>query len=80
MIHITAATTTNLPQAAGVKITVNAALTGTITLTDANGTQAIITNPGVGNSFNYFGLSGLSNIVTSATCDLTVSILNMTRA
>lgn len=80
MIHITTATTTNLPPSAGLKVTVNAAYTGTITVSDTNGVQAIITNPAVGASFNYFGFVGPTNIVTSAIGDITVSILSAARA
>lgn len=75
-VRITAATTTTLVQTNGLFIQVNAALTGTITVTDATGTLAVITNPGVGNGFRYFGVTGIPTIVTSATCDITVSYLS----
>lgn len=60
----------------GMLITVNSALTGTITVADNKGTEAIITNPGVGAAFRYYGLIGTVTVNPSAACDLQVSILN----
>lgn len=72
--------------AKGVQVTVNAALTGTIAVTTAGSvpdgtasqTIATITNPTVGNSFRYGGLSkqGAISVNPSTTCDITVTILN----
>lgn len=62
--------------ATGLLITVNAALTGTITVADINGTQAIITNPAAGAAYRYYGLEGTVTVNPSATCDITVSVLN----
>lgn len=77
MTHLTAAGAAKVADNAyGILITVNTGLTGSITVTDANGTQAVITNPVVGNMFRYFGLTGQVNVNPSATCDITVSILN----
>lgn len=59
-----------------VLITVNAALTGTITIIDGTtgttGNVAIITNPTVGSSYRYWDLANGLRIVTSTTCDITV--------
>lgn len=74
--HITTATTTNLKTVPGVlhAITVNAALTGTITINDGAAVIAVITNPTVGQVISYdVGFAGTLSIVTSATCDITVS-------
>lgn len=79
MVYITAATTTTVAsQANGLLVQVNAALTGTITLAVGGTTFAVITNPTVGSSYRYSGLStkGAVTAVTSATCDITVSLLN----
>lgn len=77
MIHITTGTVTvSTSSPRGLLIQVNAALTGTITVVDAIGTQAIITNPAVGNQFLYYGLSGTVTVTPNATCDISVSILN----
>lgn len=58
-------------------IQVNAALTGTIKVIDGTtGTTAnvaTITNPGVGNSFNYYFLSQGFRVIASTTCDITAS-------
>lgn len=59
------------------KITVNSALTGTITVIDGTtGTTAnvaIITNPTVGTSYEYWSFRYGLRIVTSTTCDITVN-------
>lgn len=72
---ITGTTTTIADSCEAILITVNAALTGTITVTVGGATQAIITNPGVGAAFRYGNLTGQGTVavVTSTTCDITVS-------
>lgn len=59
------------------RIQVNTALTGTITVIDGtSGTTAnvaVITNPTVGSSYEYWGFQNGVRIVTSTTCDVTVS-------
>lgn len=54
-----------------VKIQVNAALTGTLTVKDGSTTIAIITNPAVGNLFEYGPFQGLATVTPSATTDIT---------
>jgi hypothetical protein len=76
MTYITTATTTSVGSPGGLLITVNAALTGTITVTDGGTTKAIITNPGVGAAFRYHGFTGAAAIVTNAVCDITVNSIN----
>lgn len=76
MRYITAAATTNLGQVYGIRIQVNASLTGTITVSDDNGVQAIITNPAGGQAPTYYGFVGNVIVTTSAICDITVSYLN----
>lgn len=60
-----------------LKIQVNAALTGTITVIDGTtgttGNVAIITNPTVGSSYEYWDLQNGARVVTSTTCDVTVN-------
>lgn len=85
MIHITASGAQSIGLADCILITVNGALTGTITVTTAGSTQygtpagtvAVITNPTVGSSFKYGGLrtQGVVSINPSATTDITVSFL-----
>lgn len=81
MIHVTTAATYTISNAAGIRITVNGALTGTITVADTIGTQAVITNPTVGSEYNYFGFApGAITVVNSATADATVSIFSANRS
>lgn len=75
-VYIKTATTTTLPQTNGLLVQVNTALTGTVTVNDATGTIAVITNPTVGTAYTYYGLAGVPTIVTSATCDITASLLS----
>lgn len=74
----TAATHTIASYADGILIQNNAALTGTIVVAVGGTTIATITNPAVGNTFTYGGLHGQGTvtITPSATCDITVSMLN----
>lgn len=78
MIHITSsgATTITTTSPRGIRINVNAALTGTITVTDGTGTLAIITNPTVLSSWVGYGFQGTVTVNPNATCDLSVSVLN----
>lgn len=78
MIHITGAATYQAGVARGILIQMNGAMTGTITVADANGTQAIITNPALSQQFKFFGFTGAVTVVTSATTDATIS--NLERA
>lgn len=82
----TSAATIIASNANAILITVNASLTGSITVTAAGSTQytttsstiATITNPTVGNSFSYGGLAqqGAITVTASTTCDITVSVLS----
>jgi hypothetical protein len=74
--HITTATTTNLTSSTPsilYSLTNNVALTGTITIKDGTNNVAVLTNPGVGQYLYNIGINGSLSIVTSATCDVTVS-------
>lgn len=76
MTYITTGTTVTVADGGyGIFIQNNAALTGTITVKDAGVTKAIITNPTVGSSYKYLGFSGAISVVTSTTCDVTISVL-----
>lgn len=78
MIHITSAATYQCGSPRGIILQFNGGITGTATIADANGTQAIITNATVGQAYKYFGFTGAVSVVTSATTDATVS--NLERA
>jgi hypothetical protein len=78
--HLTASGAVNKLKTAvpKVKVTVNATLTGTITLSDETGTAgtpvvAIITNPTVGSVYEYWDLQTGLTINPSATCEITVN-------
>lgn len=72
MIYVTTGTTTTLPLCYGLRIQVNTALTGTITVNDAGSAKAVITNPTVGQFYDYWGFTGVPTIATSTTCDVTI--------
>lgn len=78
--YITTATTTQVHTGFTPKVLIqnNIALTGTITVIDGTaGTTAnvaVITNPAVGNIFEYWDFKDGVRIVTSATSNITVSI------
>ena len=77
MKYITASGSQTIASGAfGILITVNTALTGTITVADAGTTIAVITNPTVGSSYQYYGFNGAITVNPSATCDITVNVLN----
>lgn len=77
--HVTSGSAISVSGACSrVLITVNAALTGTITISDETGTAGspvvgIITNPTVGSSFEYWDLKNGVCITPNATCEITVS-------
>lgn len=77
MIHITGTSAVKVGDYVnGMRLVVNTGFTGTITVTDANGTQAVITNPVVGNFFTYHGLQGAVNVTCSVAGDVTAYPLN----
>lgn len=79
MRYITASGSQTIATTAdAILVTVNTALTGTITLAAGGVTFAVITNPIAGNGFRYGGLRGQGTITInpSATTDVTVSLIN----
>lgn len=77
MIYLTASGATTIATSCyGILIQVNAALTGTLTVTDGGTTKAVITNPTVGSVYTYYGFTGQVQVNPSTTCDVTVSVLN----
>jgi hypothetical protein len=77
MTYITTAATYNLSASYGLLLECNTGFTGTITLADARGTFAVITNPTTTASYRYFGLQGaMTAIVSGSGCDATASLLN----
>jgi hypothetical protein len=79
--HITAGSAANISQGRSRKviIQVNAALTGTITVSDETGTTGspvigIITNPTVGTQYEYWDIKNGVTVTPSTTCEVTCSI------
>lgn len=78
--HVTTGSAANLEKnrIRKVLVTVNSALTGTITLSDETGTGGtpvvgIITNPTVGTSYEYWNFKTGVTVTPSATCEITVN-------
>lgn len=81
--HLTAGSAANITagRARKAMIQVNAALTGSITVSDETGTAgtpvvAIITNPTVGSQYEYWDFNNGVTVTPSTTCDITVSVDN----
>lgn len=79
--HITASGAVNVYQGLVKKaiVTVNGAITGTLTISDETGTTgspvvAIVTNPTVGTQYVYGGLTTGFTINPSTTVDITVTL------
>lgn len=77
-LHITTGAAVNVDtgRLRKVQIQVNAALTGTITLSDETGTSGspvvgIITNPTVGQRYEYWSLKNGLTVTPSTTCEIT---------
>jgi hypothetical protein len=76
MTYLTASGNTKIADRGyGLLVTVNTALTGTLTVKDGTTTVAVITNPTVGSQYYYYGFNSSINVNPSATCDVTCSIL-----
>jgi hypothetical protein len=78
MTYLTAAGTYNIAvQPYGIYVEVNTGFTGTITIADVRGTQAVITNPTTQSNYRYYGFQGaVTAVVAGAGNDTTISILN----
>lgn len=76
--YITSATTLTLGKVYGIRIEINKALTGTLTVADAGTTVGIVAIAGTGTR-EFWGFNGSVTLVNSATEDITVSIINTPR-
>lgn len=76
--YITSATTLTLGKVYGVRIEINKALTGTLTIADGGSTVGVIAIAGTG-SREMWGFTGSVTLVNSATEDITVSTINAPR-
>ena len=78
MQYITTAATLTLPKVYGIRVEINKALTGTLTIADDGTTVGVVAIGGTG-SKEYLGFKGVATVVNSATEDVTVSTLNTPR-
>ncbi len=68
-----------------VRVQVNAALTGSLTLSDETATAstpvvAIVTNPTVGSTYEYWNMKNGITVTPSNACDITISATSGTGA
>lgn len=75
MIRITSATTTTVGRCYGIRLEIATALTGTVTIADGNGTQAVLPVAAAASGKVYMGFTGSVTIVNTATEEITVSVL-----
>jgi hypothetical protein len=75
MIYITSATTYTIGRTYGIRIEINAALTGTLTVADGDGTKAVIAIGSTAAKI-YYGFNGVVTVTNSASENVTVSLLN----
>lgn len=75
MNYITTATTTTVGKTYGLRVSINKALTGTVTIADGGTTVAIIAATTAAQDKVYYGFSGVVTVVNSATEDITLSAL-----
>lgn len=76
--YITTAATLTLGKVYGVRIEINKALTGTLTIADGATTVGVVAIAGTG-SREMWGFTGSVTLVNSATEDITVSTINAPR-
>jgi hypothetical protein len=76
MTRITSASTYTIGNTYGIRVEIAAALTGTVTIADANGTQAVLPIAHPVGAKEYYGFTGVVTVVNSATEEITVSALN----
>lgn len=76
MTRITTAQTYTIGRCYGLRLEIATALTGTVTIADNNGTQAVLPIAAAAGSKVYYGFNGPVTVVTTATEEITVSVLN----
>lgn len=76
MTRITTAATYTIGQVYGLRLEIATALTGTVTIADSRGTQAVLPIAAAAAGKVYYGFQGAVTITNSATEEITVSALN----
>jgi hypothetical protein len=76
MNYITTATTTTVGKTYGLRVSINKALTGTLTIADGGVTVAVIAAATAAQDKVYYGFSGVVTVVNGSTEDVTLSALS----
>lgn len=76
MNYITTANTTTVGKVYGIRVTINKALTGTLTIADGGTTVAVIAATTAAQDKVYYGFTGSVTVVNGSTEDVTISALN----
>lgn len=76
MKYITTATTTTIERAYGIRVSINKALTNTLTIADGGTTVAVIAATTPAQDKVYYGFAGAITLINASTEDITVSVLN----
>lgn len=76
MNYITTATTTTVGLVYGIRVSINKALTGTLTIADGGTTKAVIAATTAAQDKVYYGFTGVVTVVNGSTEDVTISALN----
>lgn len=76
MTRITTAATYTIGAAYGLRLEIATALTGTVTIADSRGTQAVLPVAAAAGGKVYYGFVGSITVTNSATEEITVSVLN----
>lgn len=79
IIYVTTATTSTLGKIYGLRIEINKATTGTITIADAGVTVAVIAASTAAQGKEYYGFNGSVTAVNGSTEDFTLMALNTPR-
>lgn len=76
MTYITTAATYTVGLTYGIRVSINKALTGTLTIKDGATTVAVIAAATAAQDKVYYGFSGVVTVVNGSTEDVTVSALS----
>ena len=76
MNYITTAATTTVGRTRGIRVSINKALTGTLTIADGGTTVAVIAAATAAQDKIYWGFNGSVTVVNGSTEDVTISALS----
>lgn len=75
MIYVTSAATYTVGRTYGLRLSINKATTGTVTIADADGIKGVIAATTAAQDKQYHGFNGSVTVTTSAAEDITISAL-----